>query len=275
MPSGQCWPTSGCALIRCASGRRADIKCCKQRRASLDRQVARFMLAVIIPTLNAERTLGRTLASILPGMVAGVVKQVLIADGGSTDRTIEIADSAGVDVINSERGRGHQLMAGAGSARQPWLLFLHADTVLEPEWDREVAGFIARAEGAQVPHSAAAFRFKLDDQGWRPRLWELAVAARCSVFKLPYGDQGLLMSRALYERLGGYRPLPLMEDVDLVRRLARRELSTLNSSAVTSAQRFREEGYARRSLRNLTCLALYFARVPMTRIEAFYRTRTR
>ena len=98
-------------------------------------------------------------------------------------------------------------------------------------------------------------------------LVETMVALRCFVFALPYGDQGLLISRNLYNRLGGFRPLPLMEDVDLVRRLNRREVVMLQSRAVTSGIRYRSEGYVARSLRNLSCMLLYFLRVP-TRVLA-------
>ncbi|MCG8443580.1 MAG: hypothetical protein MI723_17385, partial [Caulobacterales bacterium] len=110
----------------------------------------------------------------------------------------------------------------------------------------------AQADGA------GAFRFALDDASGAARRLEAMVAVRCALFKLPYGDQGLLIARSTYEQIGGYRPLPLFEDVDLVRRLGRRRLSLLPAKAVTSAARFRGEGYGRRSLRNLSLLARYF-----------------
>ena len=103
--------------------------------------------------------------------------------------------------------------------------------------------------------------------GRMPRLLESLVALRCFLFALPYGDQGLLISRRLYGELGGFRPIPLMEDVDLVRRLKRRQLVMLQSRAVTSGIRYRSEGYLARSLRNLSCMLLYFLRVP-TRVLA-------
>ena len=220
------------------------------------------MISVVIPTFNAEATLGPTLAALVPAVVHGVVREAIIADGGSTDATCAIAEAAGTHLVEAERGRGTQLDAGAAMARGDWLLFLHADTVLEPSWVEEARSFIERVETGRRAHAAASFSFALDDDGIMPRLLEALVHLRCLVFGLPYGDQGLLISRRLYDRLGGFRPLPLMEDVDLVRRLKRRELVMLKSRAVTSGERYRREGYLLRSLRNLACILLYYLRVP-------------
>jgi hypothetical protein len=148
-------------------------------------------------------------------------------------------------------------------------LFLHADTRLAPGWERDASLFMERVDiGEQPP--AAAFRFALDDAGARPRVLERLVALRCAALRLPYGDQGLLIPKRLYDDVGGYRPLALMEDVDLVQRLGRRRTVMLRSQAVTSAERFRREGYARRSARNLLCLTLYTLRVPAHVISRIY-----
>ena len=228
------------------------------------------MISVIIPTLNAEATLAATLASLVPAAVDGLVREVIVVDGGSTDRTAQIADEAGATVVTAGGGRGQQLRAGAEGARFPWLLFLHADTELESGWEREAAGFMERIERGKRPPAAAAFRFGLDDTGMRPRLLERLVAVRCGLLRLPYGDQGLLLPRALYAEVGGYAPIVLMEDVDLVRRLGRRRIALLRAGAITSAQRYRRDGYLRRSARNLACLALYFLGVPPAAIGRIY-----
>jgi rSAM/selenodomain-associated transferase 2 len=228
------------------------------------------MISVIVPTLNADRTLAQTLAALVPAVVEGVVREAIVVDGGSTDETRAIAEAAGTRLIEAERGRGAQLEAGASAARGDWLLFLHADTVLDPGWAEEAQGFIERVESRRRQEAAAAFRFALDDDGTMPRLVERLVALRCRLFGLPYGDQGLLVSRRLYRRLGGFRALPLMEDVDLVRRLKRRELVMLKSRAVTSGERYRREGYLVRSLRNLGCILLYYLRVPPRVLARLY-----
>jgi len=118
---------------------------------------------------------------------------------------------------------------------------------------------------------AGAFRFALDDDAPEARRLEAMVALRCRVFGLPYGDQGLLIARETYRRLGGYRPLALMEDVDLVRRIGRRNIALLDAAAVTSAERFRAGGYVARSARNLACLALYLVGLPTPMIARLYR----
>ncbi len=222
------------------------------------------MISVIIPTLNAASHLPGTFLSIFDAAVDGIVSEVIVSDGGSDDATREIAEAAGATVVAAERGRGPQLRAGANTARKPWLLFLHADTALGKGWAEEARAFMARSDGA------AAFRFRLDDTGVRPRLLEWLVALRCAVFRLPYGDQGLLISRSLYDAVGGFAPVPLMEDVDLVRRLGRRRIKILKSAAVTSADRFRRDGYVLRSARNLWCLVLYFGGVPPERLVRLY-----
>jgi rSAM/selenodomain-associated transferase 2 len=231
------------------------------------------MISVVIPTLEAEEDLGRTLAALVPAAVEGLVREVIVVDGGSRDRTLEIADHAGAEIVKSEPGRGSQLKAGAARARFPWLLFLHADTVLEAGWERDAAQMIERVESGRLEPRAAAFRFTLDDLGFAPRMLETLVLLRTAILKLPYGDQGLLIPRRLYDEVGGYAPLPVMEDVDLVRRLGRRRLITLRSRAVTSAVRYRRDGYVRRILRNQGCLALYFLNVPASTIARIYGAR--
>lgn len=232
------------------------------------------MISVVIPTLNAERTLPATLSALVLPAVDGIVREVIIVDGGSTDQTRKVADVSGAELLVSEPGRGRQLAMGASAARFPWLLFLHADTVLEDGWQREAASFINAVESRDMESAAAAFRFKLDDKGLRPRMLEALVRARCATLRLPYGDQGLLISRKLYNEVGGYKPLPIMEDVDLVRRLGRRRVALLTSDAETSADRYRREGYLRRMLRNQTCLALYSAGLPINTILRLYGAAT-
>jgi rSAM/selenodomain-associated transferase 2 len=228
------------------------------------------MISVVIPTLNAESRLAPTFAALIPAVVDGLVREVIVADGGSTDHTLSIAESAGAEIVRSAPGRGQQLIAGAAAARSPWLLFLHADTTLEAGWEREAYAFIEGVDSGQRPLAAAAFRFKLDDTGYRPRLVETGTAIRCALFRLPYGDQGLLIPKRLYGEIGGYQPLPLMEDVDIVRRIGRRRTVMLRNQAVTSAKRYRQDGYAARVSRNLVCLSLYYMRIPIRMISRLY-----
>jgi rSAM/selenodomain-associated transferase 2 len=196
------------------------------------------------------------------------VREIVVADGHSVDDTLTVAGAAGARVILAARGRGTQLAAGAAAAVSEWLLFLHADCQLEPGWVEAADAFVAQP-GAE--NRAGYFDFALDDRARAARRLEKVVAWRCRFLGLPYGDQGLLISRALYDAVGGFAPLPLMEDVDLVRRLGRRRLARIGARCVASARRYRQDGYWRRALRNLLCLALYFAGLPPERIARLYR----
>lgn len=228
------------------------------------------MITVVVPTLNAGDGLAAALSALVPGVVEGLVREVIVVDGGSSDRTLMIAEATGAEVVTGFSGRGAQLKAGAERARFPWLLFLHADTVLEPGWEREAGAFIERVESGRREPAAAAFAFALDDEGLKARALETLVALRCALFRVPYGDQGLLIPSTLYFEAGGYRPMPLMEDVDLIRRLPRKRRLQMRTRAVTSAARYRADGYLKRMLRNQLCLALYFFGVAPRRIARLY-----
>jgi rSAM/selenodomain-associated transferase 2 len=214
--------------------------------------------SVIIPTLNAAATLAATLRCLEP------VDDIVVADGGSTDATVTIAAQHDARVLALPRGRGGQLAGGIAAARHPWLLLLHADTRLRDDWRQAVAAHMAD------PGRAGYFRFALDSRHWRAAVLRRAVAMRCRLFALPYGDQGLLIHADLLRAVGGVRDLPLMEDVDLVRRLGRRRLVALDATAVTGAARWERDGWTRRSARNLVCLSLYFAGVKPATIARFY-----
>lgn len=220
-------------------------------------------LSTVIPTLNEAVGLPATLKPL-----QGTATEIVVADGGSTDSTADIAAHYGARLITTARGRGAQLAAGAEAARGDWLLFLHADTVLEPGWAAAARRFMADPGNAG---RAGYFAFALDDPTAAARRLERLVAWRCRVLGLPYGDQGLLIARAHYRRVGGYRPMPLMEDVDLVRRIGRRDLAALPARAITSAERWRREGWLTRSARNLACLSLYFLGVPSRTLLRLYR----
>lgn len=192
------------------------------------------MISVIIPTLNAERLLPRCFDSLIGGAVRGVIREVIVADGGSSDTTLMIADAAGAHIVQSKANRGAQLIDGARIARSDWLLFLRPETALEAGWEVEAESFLLQA--VMERPRAAVFRFALEDFGSDVRRSEFLANARAALFALPYGDQGLLIPKRLYTKLGGYRALADMEDADLVRRIGRRRLVSLRARAVNVAR---------------------------------------
>ncbi len=227
---------------------------------------ARLPVCVVMPAWNAAAGIHSALRP-----VVGLVRGVIVADGGSADATVAMASDLGAAVVQGPRGRGPQLHAGAEAAMKhpdcAWLLFLHADTRLQPGWEEAVRAHIA-ASGSEM--RAGHFHFRLDDPAPAARRLERIVAWRCRLLALPYGDQGLLIHRALYKELGGYRSIPLMEDVDMIRRIGRARLCRLAADALTSATRYRHGGYWRRPARNLSLLALYFLGVSPERLVRWY-----
>jgi hypothetical protein len=225
----------------------------------------RAPVSVVIPTLDAAHRIGPCLAALAEGLGEGLVRELVIADGGSTDAIGAVAQAAGARLVPAPRGRGSQLAAGAAAAGGPWLLFLHADSVPGTGWPAAVRRHMSRHPGR-----AGYFDLVFDAEGLWPRLFAGWANLRARSFGLPWGDQGLLIPRALYAAAGGYPPVPLMEDVALSRALAGR-LVPLGCAIVTSAERYRREGWVRRGLRNQGLLLRYALGVPPERLAARYR----
>ncbi|MEL6317651.1 MAG: glycosyltransferase, partial [Pseudomonadota bacterium] len=189
----------------------------------------RAPISVVIPTLNAAEGLGPTLASLAEGLAEGLIAELILSDGGSEDAIAEVAEAVGARLVSGPAGRGGQLARGAAAARGAWLLFLHADTRLPAGWSAAARAHLEsaarRPEGAAG--RAAVFRLAFDDESLAAR-WVAGWAnLRTRVFALPYGDQGLLISRALYDAVDGYPDQPLMEDVAIARRLGRGGIALL------------------------------------------------
>ncbi|MHA7873224.1 MAG: TIGR04283 family arsenosugar biosynthesis glycosyltransferase [Hyphococcus sp.] len=211
-------------------------------------------VSVVIPALNAAARLPACLKALAAG--GGLVGEIIVVDGGSSDETVAIAERCGARVLTAPPGRGGQLRVGAAAAGGAWLLFVHADTVLEAGWADEVRTFI----DSHV-YDAGVFTLAFDARSFAPWFVAAGAMARTRLVKSPYGDQGLLISRTAYERTGGFRDLPLFEDVDIVKRFLRSDpqatFHILSSKAVTSAERYEREGYARRVIRNFMLLMRY------------------
>ncbi|MEL7345222.1 MAG: TIGR04283 family arsenosugar biosynthesis glycosyltransferase [Pseudomonadota bacterium] len=223
-------------------------------------------LSIVIPTLNAQDGLARTLAALGPGLAAGIIREVVVSDGGSTDATCSIAEDAGAVVVTGAPGRGGQIGRGVGVSKGDWVLILHADTVLEATWPDAVAAHFARHGG-----SAGYFRLAFAARGVWPSLVAGGANLRSRVFGLPYGDQGFLVKRAALDAAGGVPDVPLMEDVALARAFKGR-LHPLDGVATTSAARYERDGWGRRVMRNLWILLRYrLGADPAALIKAYRR----
>lgn len=225
--------------------------------------------SVILPTLNEEQAIGARLEALRRQAPHA---EILVGDGGSTDRTREIAAGfPGVIWVDAPTGRARQMNAGAARATGEVLLFLHADTTLPPDWPDQVTNAAARPGFA-----IGAFQFQLDHPDWPYRLIEWGVRWRSRLFRLPYGDQALFTTARRFASCGGYSDLPLMEDVDLVRRLRRQgRLVMVPSPAVTSARRWVRNGLLRQTWLNGTTYWLYRLGVPPERLAQRYRAARR
>ncbi len=219
------------------------------------------MLSVVIPALNEAAGIGRAIAS---AWAAGA-GEVIVVDGGSIDDTARVAQAAGARVLVAGRGRAVQMNAGVAAATGAVLLFLHADTLLP-------AG-----AGAAVAHALAApdvsggcFRLRFDQPGALYGLYSWVTYRNLPW--LVFGDRALFVRRTVFEKLGGFGPMPVFEDVDLVRRLGQAgRFCFLDAAVVTSARRFEAEGALRRQLRNAVLYVRYRLGTAPERLAAGYR----
>lgn len=227
----------------------------------------RAPLSIIIPTLNCAESLGATAASLIEGVHDGLVRELIISDGGSQDSVRSVAAALGAKFVTGRPGRGAQLAAGANLSKGDWFLFLHADTHLEAGWSQ-----IAREAMERSDDRAMCFRLKFRADGWLPSMVAGWANMRTRLFELPFGDQGLLIHRRLYLAVGGFSDIPLMEDVDIARRL-RGCWRILAARAATSAGRYQARGWLRQGSTNLLLQAQYFCGFNPDWLSARYQSR--
>ena len=220
-------------------------------------------LSIVIPTLNESAQIER---SVLHALDLQPI-EVVVADGGSSDGTTELARAAGAVVISSERGRGHQLNAGARDSQGDVLLFLHADCWLESD---------ARSQIEATLHDhrvvGGAFRQQIDDDRTVFRWLEWGNAARVLWRNLPYGDQGIFLRRKTFELLGGFESVRLMEDVLLMQKLRRNHhrIELLPGPIHVDPRRWLANGVVRQTLKNWTLLAGLRLGITPNRLAQFY-----
>jgi hypothetical protein len=225
--------------------------------------VNQTILSIIIPTLNEEKTLGKTLSSIpvVPSL------EVIVVDGGSLDRTCEVVRTRTSHVYTTLPGRARQMNFGAQKAQGETLLFLHADSLL-PE-----GGFEAILRALAEPRViGGAFYLGVNASGWGYRIITFGTNLRSRWFKLPYGDQGIFIKKDIFERIGGYPEISLMEDIALVQRMKKEgAISILPQSMLTSPRRWEKEGLFYTTLRNWALVTLYLAGVHPDKLYKWYQ----
>jgi rSAM/selenodomain-associated transferase 2 len=221
-------------------------------------------ISIVIPTLNEAANLPQTLAAIGP---PNPDREIIIADGGSTDATIEITQIAGAIVIPCPPGRASQQNHGAAEATGDIYLFLHADTQLPPNWAELVTQTLANPQTI-----AGAFELAIDAPQWGLRLIEWGVKIRSRYFHLPYGDQAIFLRAATFHQLGGFPDLPIMEDFQLVKQLQPLGQISLVSAAVkTSSRRWDRRGLVQTTLLNQVMILGFYLGVDPDRLRQWYR----
>lgn len=219
-------------------------------------------ISVVIPTLNEEKYIGQLLEQL---QACALVNEMIISDGGSSDGTSQIAKSySKVKLIQSERGRAVQMNNGAKVAKNEVLLFLHADSHLTKD------GLNAIISSLKNGAEAGSFYLKFDINSFWLNLYSRMSRYNLSVFT--YGDQGLFIKRELYNKIGGFKPLPIMEDLDIVRRAKRHGVfKKVNEPITTCARRFEKNGVVRQQVANIIMVSLYYCGVSPERLSKYYK----
>jgi rSAM/selenodomain-associated transferase 2 len=226
------------------------------------------LVSIVIPVKGDAEPLAKLLRDL--SIVVSPAIEIIVSAATPGDRALwDVRDCyTNVIWVESSPGRGTQLNVGAARATGDWLWFVHADSRVPEGW---LAAFERLNDDEVV---GGAFAFALDSTAWQARWLERAVAWRVRWFNLPYGDQGLFVRRSLFESMGGFSAVPLMEDVEFVRRLTRSgRLRHLTLRLRTSARRWERGGWVRRSMRNLATLGLYALGVSPERLARRYYER--
>jgi len=219
-------------------------------------------ISVVCPVLNEEKTIGAAFEALLPLKP----DELIVVDGGSSDGTREICRKWGVEILTAPRGRAAQMNCGAARASGDVLLFLHADTRLPP------TAFSDIRRALRDPRCVGGrFDVRLDGDHWMLRVIGAMISLRSRLSKVGTGDQGIFVRRAVFEEMGGFQEIPLMEDIAFCRALKRVGLvACLRSKVITSARRWELDGVWRTLFRMWTLKSLYLLGVSPQRLKQFY-----
>ena len=229
-------------------------------------RASRQFLSIIIPTLNEGDHLGETLKPLLDLPQT----EVIVADGGSRDGTASLARDLGAKMVITQAGRGNQMNHGAEAARGEILLFLHADTLLPANFGQAVQGAMVDPK-----YTGGSFAWHVHPSSVLLKVMEVTVNLRTRYCRLPYGDQGLFVRTSLFRQMGGFADIPLMEDVDFVRRMKKiGPLAVVPEAITTSARKYQKEGTLRTTMRNKLIFFGYSLGIPPERLHRYYYSRS-
>ncbi len=220
-------------------------------------------ITMIIPVLNEAENIEATLSK----LINNTDVELIVVDGGSSDRTVEIVQNLNIKIIFSERsGRANQMNLGASVANGNILIFLHADTNLPINYQEIVKEILSRSKVV-----VGAFQLKIDSKNKSLRLVELMVNWRSRFFSLPYGDQAIFLKKSIFEELGGYSDLPIMEDFELIQRLKRRgKIKIASAEVITSSRRWEKLGVFKTTLINQLVIIGYYLGISPTKLRQLY-----
>lgn len=223
-------------------------------------------ISIIIPVLN-ERRINQTIKRLYSHGFSGVLETIVV-DGAKDQATIKSIEDKDVITIGSSPGRGCQMNAGANIASGKILLFLHCDTILPGNGLNQI---INAMENLSV--KAGAFDLSINGKGFAYRLIEKTASLRSRITRIPYGDQAIFMRKDYFFRIGQYRKIPIMEDVDLMRKVKNNKgkLNILKTRVVTSSRRWEKEGLVYGTFRNWVILALFFLGIRLEVLAVFYK----
>lgn len=227
------------------------------------------MLSVVIPVQEDASHLPFVLNSLVSAAASGLVRDVVIVDHGGTRQAYEIADAAGCYFSSGHANCGAALKAGADQAKSEWILFLYPKSELQAGWEQHVQLFLDRVERSQAHSRVASFRLSVDGFGMSKRVEEVFAFLRSRLIGLPRGEQGLLISKQHYEKIGGHRPLEKFEDLDLLRRIGQNRITLLKSDVFVLGGDERQ-ALSLGTLWNGICLTLYKFGLPNQIIRKLY-----
>ena len=219
-------------------------------------------ISIIIPTLNSETDLHETLGSLFEGIENNLIRELIISDGGSTDKTKFIANEVGAIIVEGSYGRGQQISKGVDKSQGDWILILHADTSLSLDWSVKLLQKIDK-------NFAYHFKLKFKSKSLFARILEYWAQIRSKFLSLPYGDQGFLIHRDLLDTVGEFPKIPIMEDVALAGKL-KGKIKSLDMMAHTSAEKYHKNGWLRQSMINFFIVTQYHLGKDPHQLSKFY-----